>query len=129
MEGLMAVVISGAIAALFIALGLPLAYRKIPPNRWYGYRVSRYQFEDDEIWYAINRKGGVHLVFAGAACLVVTAVSILFTGNPDAQLVIMVILTALLMAFIAYEITWSVRAARRLARDKGLAKGDGADSD
>lgn len=122
MEDFMAVLISGITGLLFIGLGLPLANGKVPPNRWYGYRVSPYQFEDDEIWYAINRKGGLHLVYAGLCCLVLAALSVLFISNLSAQLLLLFVLTVLLTAFIVYEIYWSVREARRMARDKGLAR-------
>jgi len=67
MENYSAIIFSGAIALIFLGLGLPLANNKVPPNRWYGYRVSRYQFEDDEVWYAINHRGGIHMVLAGIA--------------------------------------------------------------
>jgi hypothetical protein len=120
MENYMAVLFSGIVATLFIALGLPLAYKKIPPNRWYGYRVSRYQYEDDEIWYAINVRGGLHFVYAGGACLVFAAFCALFIDNAGAQLILMVVFTALLAVFITYEITWSLRMAHRMAREKGL---------
>jgi len=129
MEDYMAVMFSGIIAALFIGLGLPLAYRKVPPNRWYGYRVSRYQYEDDEIWYAINSRGGLHFVYAGVACLVFAAFCALFIGNAGAQLVLMVVFTVLLAVFIVYEIGWSLRMAHRMACEKGLTgKGEGKET-
>ncbi|MBN2028084.1 MAG: SdpI family protein [Actinobacteria bacterium] len=121
MEGFLSVLVSGVTGLLFIGLGLPLANGKVPPNRWYGYRVSRYQLEDDDMWYEINKKGGVHFVLAGVGCLVLATVSILFIGNPKMQVVMLTLLTVLLLAYIAYEIRWSVRAARRMARDKGLS--------
>ena len=128
MEDFMAVPFSGVIAVLFIALGAPLAAGRIRPNRWYGYRVSRYQFEDDEIWYAINEKGGRHFVCAGVVCLVYAAFSAFFIGGAGAQLILTVVLTAMLAVFIAYELTWSVRLARRMAREKGLAGGGGEEN-
>jgi hypothetical protein len=120
MEDYLGTLISGVIALLFIGLGFPLANRKIPPNRWYGYRVSRYQFEDDDIWYAVNQKGGLHFVFAGVGCLLLAATSALFIGKPGAQAVFMLVLTVMLFVFIIYEISWSVRLAKRMAREKGL---------
>lgn len=127
MENYMGSLISAAIALLFICLGLPLASRKIPPNRWYGYRVSRYQYEDDDIWYAVNEKGGLHFVFAGAGCLAFAAISLLFIGSPGAQMAVTIVLTVMLAAFICYEISWSVRQARYMAREKGLLKEHGPD--
>lgn len=120
MEGYTAVVISGTCALLFMALGLPLAYRLIPPNRWYGYRVSRYQFQDREIWYEINARGGLHTFFCGLFCALFCGFSLLFSGRPGTQAVLTALFTALLLAWAVYEISWSVREARRMAREKGL---------
>jgi len=121
MEDFMAVLISGITGVLFISLGLPLAMSKVAPNRWYGYRVSRYQLEDDDIWYAINKKGGLHLIYAGILCLILAAISALYIGKPHAQLAMLILLSVILVILIIYEIRWSVRAAERMARDKGLS--------
>lgn len=126
MEGYVASVISGACAPIFIALGLPLANRRIPPNRWYGYRVSRYQYEDEEIWYAINARDGAHTVFAGMSSAVYCGFTLFFGGKPGAQAALMVVFTLLLLAWAAWEIWWSVREARRMAREKGLLGKGGA---
>lgn len=129
MEDFMAVLVSGITGLLFIGLGLPLANGKIPPNRWYGYRVSRYQLEDDDMWYEINKRGGVHFVFAGIGCLVLAAVSVLFIGNPLMQAVMLILLSVLLIVIVVYEIRWSVQAAERMARDKGLIEDGETDRD
>ena len=120
MENYLAIILSGVIALMFFGLGLPLANNKIPPNRWYGYRVSRYQYEDDEISYAINQKGGAHMVFAGIGFLVFAAFCALFAGNAGAQLALSIVFLIPLSGFLGYEIYWSMREARRLAREKGL---------
>ncbi|NPV58783.1 MAG: hypothetical protein HPY75_03855 [Actinobacteria bacterium] len=122
----MASVISGLCALLFVGLGLPLANRRVPPNSWYGYRVSRYQYEDEEIWYAINARGGAHTVFAGAFAAAYCGFALLFRGSARAQAVLTGIFTVLLLGWAAYEIWWSVREARRMAREKGLLSKRGA---
>lgn len=118
----MASVISGLCALIFVGLGLPLANRLIPPNRWYGYRVSRYQYEDEEIWYAINARGGVHTVLAGVFSAAYCGFALLFHGSPGAQAALTGAFTVLLLGWAAYEIWWSVREARRMARERGLLK-------
>jgi hypothetical protein len=120
MENYSAILFSGVIALLFLGLGFPLANNKVPPNRWYGYRVSRYQFEDDEVWYAINRKGGTHMVFAGVGFMVYAAFCALFIGNPGAQTVLSFIFLLPLFGFLGYEVYWSIREARCMAREKGF---------
>lgn len=42
-----------AIHALFIAISLPLFFRKVPRNVVYGFR-TRKTLSDDEIWYEAN---------------------------------------------------------------------------
>ncbi len=127
MEGYMASVISGVCALLFIGLGVPLANCRIPPNRWYGYRVSRYQFEDEEIWYAINARGGAHTVITGMVLAGYCGFTLLFAGERGAQEALTVVLTLMLLVWAAYEITWSVREARRMAREKGVMGKGGTD--
>jgi uncharacterized membrane protein len=38
---------------LLIALGWPMATRRVPPNRWYGLRVPA-TFADKTVWYDAN---------------------------------------------------------------------------
>jgi SdpI/YfhL protein family len=120
MEDYMGTLILGVTAVLFIGLGLPLAYDKVRPNSMYGYRVSRYQLEDPEIWYAINRKGGRHLTCAGVILLLIAAVSALYIGSERTQRIFLLIALVAIFCFLAYEIVWSTREARRMAKDRGL---------
>lgn len=39
---------------------------KVPPNRWYGFRVAK-TFSSQRIWYAANRGAGYDLLGAGVA--------------------------------------------------------------
>jgi hypothetical protein len=48
-----------------VLLGLPLYFRKIPPNRFYGFRTERTLLNPD-VWYAVNRVTGGWLVITGA---------------------------------------------------------------
>ncbi|HTT69297.1 MAG TPA: SdpI family protein [Gemmatimonadales bacterium] len=57
------------IAILSIAVGLPLADRRVPPNRWYGVRV-RATFADEHIWYEANAQAGRDLTLLGVVTLV-----------------------------------------------------------
>src|SRR5262245_3787189 len=57
----------------FILAGLPLYYRKVPPNRWYGFRLPK-TLGDERIWYAANQTAGFDLFLAGLVILL-TALS------------------------------------------------------
>ena len=58
------------LTVLSMAIGLPLADRRIAPNRWYGVRV-RETFADEHIWYETNAQAGRDLVLLGLLFVVV----------------------------------------------------------
>jgi hypothetical protein len=49
---------------VFIAIGIPLALERVPPNHWYGFRTAK-TFSNQTIWYAANRVAGIDLIIAG----------------------------------------------------------------
>lgn len=55
-----------ACSALFAALALPLALRKVPRNPIYGYR-TRATLGDDALWYEVNACFGRWLLGGSAA--------------------------------------------------------------
>jgi len=50
-----------------VGLSLPLIYRKVPMNRFYGIRIPQ-AFASTERWYAINAHGG--RLLASWSCLI-----------------------------------------------------------
>lgn len=120
MQNYGAVVASGSLAVVSINLGLPLVYRKIRRNCWYGYRLNRYVMTDDDIWYEVNALGGLHVVIGGVGLLVIAGFSLLFAGNPQAQSTILFITMLLTVAGLAYSMFKTIRLSCRLAEEKGL---------
>ncbi|MFL5331611.1 MAG: SdpI family protein, partial [Geminicoccaceae bacterium] len=55
-----------ASGVLLLALGVPLALRRVRPNRWYGLRVPA-TFADEEVWYEANALAGRDLIVLGLA--------------------------------------------------------------
>ena len=51
-----------------VVVALPLALRKVPPNRLYGFRTKR-TLSDTQLWYEANARGGINLVVASAVAL------------------------------------------------------------
>ncbi|MBM4089994.1 MAG: SdpI family protein, partial [Planctomycetes bacterium] len=49
---------------LLTVLSMPLIFRKIPPNVWYGFRV-RATLENTEVWYPANQYAGTWLFWVG----------------------------------------------------------------
>jgi len=74
------------ISALMIALALPMAMKKVPPNWIYGFRTPK-TMSSPEIWYASNRKAGINMMFAGALALAIWAVVKAIAGAQKAGLV------------------------------------------
>jgi len=58
------VLISISIGLLFIFLAIPLIYKKIPPNRLYGFRTPS-TLNNSELWYYVNNKMGKDLLVTG----------------------------------------------------------------
>jgi uncharacterized membrane protein len=55
---------------ILVAVGWPLAARRVRPNRWYGLRVPA-TFADESVWYDANAMAGRDMVVLGAALVVV----------------------------------------------------------
>jgi uncharacterized membrane protein len=64
----------GLAGLVFIAIGIPLALERVPPNHWYGFRTAK-TFSNQTIWYASNRVADIDLMIAG----VVVALGVLAT--------------------------------------------------
>ena len=55
-----------ALGLLLVALGWPLARRRVRPNRWYGLRVPA-TFASERIWYEANAVLGRDMMLLGSA--------------------------------------------------------------
>ncbi len=62
------------VPVLMIALGLPLAFRLVPRNLFYGQRTLRTLRGPEETWYMQNVITGVAMLLIGVVWLVVLAV-------------------------------------------------------
>jgi uncharacterized membrane protein len=62
--------VSLGIGALSIVVGIPLASRRVPPNRWYGLRIPA-TLADEHVWYEANAVTGRDLIVVGIVLLLV----------------------------------------------------------
>ena len=62
------------VGLLFIGMSIPLILEKVPPNKWYGFRVAK-TFSSERIWYAANRLAGYDLLWAGVAIIITAAIT------------------------------------------------------
>jgi hypothetical protein len=59
-----------ALGILLVVMALPLAVRRVRPNRWYGLRVPA-TFADEHVWYEANAVAGRDMVALGTLVAVV----------------------------------------------------------
>jgi uncharacterized membrane protein len=55
---------------IWVAIGLPLYFKKVPPNRLYGFRTPT-TLSSKEIWYPANQRLGRNFAFLGLIDFVV----------------------------------------------------------
>jgi hypothetical protein len=72
------VILASGLLAFF--LSLPLAYRKVPMNHFYGFRIEE-AFESTQRWYDINAFGGRQMA-AWSWLMVATGAFGLFIHHP-----------------------------------------------
>jgi hypothetical protein len=70
------------VGLLLIALGWPMAARRVPPNRWYGLRVPA-TFADEKVWYEANAAAGRDMMILGAVLVSVALVLVRLVDLSD----------------------------------------------
>ena len=108
------------IGLLSLLTGLPMAGRRVPPNRWYGVRI-RATFADAHVWYEANAQAGRELALLGVVVLA------LALGGDEwlTPVAHAALCGAVLSAGTVVVLARSVRLANRLWRERG-GKGRGA---
>lgn len=56
------------ISILYVVLGLPLAFRMVSPNSWYGVRTAN-TLQDPNVWYSTNYTAGLSFIASGFLCI------------------------------------------------------------
>ena len=84
-------------AVIFI-VGLPLALRSVPPNRFYGFRTPA-AFSSLDTWYQLNFATGVALIVAGvlSGVVVVLLDHGMFALKPETRYSIGILLAGMLL--------------------------------
>ncbi len=107
--------------ALFVVIDLPLMYRKIPVNIFYGFLISKYVFMDKDIWYPVNELGGKYFFGTGIALLVVS-ILMLISGPTLIYYLFFPLGIAILFEGIGYTWYKTLKLTHKLAREKGHKK-------
>jgi uncharacterized membrane protein len=96
---------------VFVILAIPMALRKVRPNRWYGFRTPK-TLSSPEIWYAANAAMGRDLMIAGAGIVVFVLVSALVL--PDRAPLLRLVNTGVLVFALAVCLLRGFLHLRRL---------------
>ena len=99
--------------ALILA-GIPLALRRVPPNRTYGVRFLS-TLADEAVWYDINARGGRHLIVIGAAYVALLIATLKMGQSWSAERRVLGPLAVLMVALVVDAIVLGVAASRLLA--------------
>jgi hypothetical protein len=89
------------VGLLLVGLSLPLIYRIVPPNYWYGFRVRR-TLKSKEVWYPANEYAARRLLWVGIATVVaaVTLFPLLTDISVYATALVSVLLVGLALSVI-----------------------------
>jgi uncharacterized membrane protein len=111
MDGITIVTLTiAASGVLFIALGIPLYKRRVPPNILYGCRTEK-SLSDEKIWYAVNRVTGRDLIVAGILVFLVSAFIFPVRHSINDNLAIAILFGTLVLS-VARMVVHSCRALR-----------------
>ncbi|MGA2404519.1 MAG: SdpI family protein [Syntrophobacteraceae bacterium] len=80
-----------AVCALSGLISLPLIFRKVPPNRVYGYR-TRAALSDDSLWCAVNARFGWCLLLASIFAAIAALALDMWRTSPEAYLELSILL-------------------------------------
>jgi hypothetical protein len=100
-----------ALGPVFLLLSIPLAFRLVPRNCFYGFRVAS-TLRDDAIWYEVNATSGRQLGLLGGAMVGLEFVLPLSIRNGT--------LTGIAILGLVMITVTNWRRANRLARTRGI---------
>jgi hypothetical protein len=100
---------------LIVLLSIPLAQRRVPPNRWYGLRLWATS-ADEQVWYEANAASGRDSVIFGAVFTLLALLLPLVPGMTEAAYSIVGV-GFLLVGSVIVSVR-GVRLANRLIRER-----------
>ncbi len=68
-----------AVGVIYVAIGIPLWWKIVPPNSFYGFRTPKTQ-SSPEIWYDVNEFGGKQMTLFGTAFIIVSIPLLILSG-------------------------------------------------
>ena len=97
---------------LFVGLSIPLIQKRVPPNRYYGFRTAK-TLSEPKIWYEVNRIQGKDLFVAGALITISSLTMLLLAQSWRPEHVIFTLLSVMVLSLVG--VAWhGFRVLRRL---------------
>jgi uncharacterized membrane protein len=100
-----------ALGPLLIVLSIPLLFRWVPRNRFYGFRIVA-TLRNDSVWYDVNALSARHMITLGVLMVALEFLLPLSTRIPVLRAVGLIGIVAIIVA------DW--RTANRWARERGV---------
>lgn len=100
---------------LLILVALPLLFGRIPPNPYYGFRLSP-ALDDPKVWYPTNKHSAKRLI-AGGACSIISAIVLYFVPGLTIDTYALGCLGVFAVATVV-GLVQSVRYMKSLSRDQ-----------
>jgi uncharacterized membrane protein len=111
-ENLLIIIIFILVGIMEIILGIPLIYKKIKPNWFYGFRLPE-TVSNKEIWYKVNKQTGKDFVISGFILIITSLILLILIRSID-------IITITMIQTIVLLVTITAIIARGLALLKKL---------
>lgn len=111
-DRLIVLLLCGLVALLFVALGIPLVRRIVPPNWLYGFRLPQ-TVNDPALWYPANEYAGRWLIALGASLLVLSVVGYFAPLAVEVYAITVVAISgAIAIAMVIACLVWLARRTR-----------------
>ena len=111
-EVTIAALIFSGVGAVFIALGIPLFQKRVPPNTWYGCRTTK-SLSDERIWYAVNRITGQDMILTGILIIMSSLIVFMLRNQMNPNTAAVALLAVLIMSTTGMAVN-SLRVLRRM---------------
>src|SRR5262249_46850972 len=85
------------VGLMFVGLSIPLIQKKVPPNKYYGFR-TRKTLSNPEIWYEVNRVSGNDLLVAGTLISMSSLTMLVLAQSWSARNVVITLMSVMVLS-------------------------------
>ncbi|QYO66088.1 SdpI family protein [Leptolyngbya sp. 7M] len=103
--------IFAGVGMLFVLIALPLVYRKIGPNSFYGVRTNK-TLADKTLWYEANHRFGRDMMFGGICIVIIVVATTVLAKNSISPSVLAILLLFAMFVTILFAVIRCQRSCR-----------------